>query len=880
MTRHEPPQARRLDPPGSGELVERSGLLEELDALFQATTSTSHGRVVAIGGEAGAGKTALVRRFCAEAEGTPLVLTGACEPLHTARPFGPFVEVADTLGGELAAVARNGRPDEIASALLVELDRSLPVVLVLEDLHWADEASLDVLRLLARRVESRSILVLATYRDDEVDRSHPFRLLLGDLPGALVRMWVPPLSLEAVVDLGDAAGLDGDELYRKTGGNPFFVTEILAAPAETIPDTVRDAVLARVERLGPDRRAVLEAIAVTSPRTEIWLLEALVPDASAALDRCLESGVVVSARDTVSFRHELARLAIEGSIAAGRTRGLHRRTLELLEEGGGHTPDPARLARHAEQALDPRAVLVYAPAAAELASSAGAHGEAAAQYARALAFAESMAPDQHADMLERHSLECHLSNNEASATESGRAAVAAFRELGDHLREAGALLNLATVQRIAGLTGDSTASVAAALDLLAEAPAGREQATAYAATAQIAMCNGDSAQMFEAASRALELAEETGDVETLAHVLTTVGTMEMESPETRAAGREKLDRSIRLARENDLGAPVPRAYNNLTYEAFRSLDLAMAKTCISEAVEYTTQHGLEIWRRIVLGSRAELELAEGRWDEAADTIAEALAGSKSGVPRLAALVALGQLRARRGDPDPWGPLDEAMSIARPAGELQVHVGVAAARAEAAWLEGRFDVVAAETDALVERARLANEEWALRDLVLWRFRAGIPEEPAPGDTSPSVLEISGQPTQAAERWAELGFRYESALALAGCDDEESLRRSLDELRALGARAAAMVVTRRLRERGARGIPRGPRSATSQNPAQLTRREVEVAALVADGLSDAEIAARLYLAEKTVGHHVSSILRKLGVARRGQVAAEAARIGLER
>jgi DNA-binding CsgD family transcriptional regulator len=719
--------------------------------------------------------------------------------------------------------------------------------------------------------------VLATYRDDELDRSHPFRLLLGDLPGALVRMRVPPLSQQAVVGLAETAGVDGDELYRKTAGNPFFVTEVLAAPAESIPDTVRDAVLARAERLGPDRRAVLEAIAATSPHTELWLLEALVPDASTGLDRCLESGVVVSERDTVSFRHELARIAIEGSITAGRARELHRSALELLESASGRPQDPARLARHAEQATDSRAVLLYAPAAAELASSAGAHGEAAAQYARALAFAESMTPEQHAGLLERHSLECHLSNNEASATESGRAAVAAFHEIGDHLREAAALLSLATVQRIAGQTGDSTASVAAALDLLAEAPAGHEQATAYAATAQIAMCNGDSAQMFQAASRALELAEETGDVETLVHVLTTVGTMEMESSETRAAGREKLERSIRLAKENDLGAPVARAYNNLTYEAFADLDLATAETCTTEAIEYCTEHGLEIWRRIALGSRAELELAEGRWDAAADTVAEALSGSKSGIPRLAALVALGQLRARRGDPDPWGPLDEALSIARPAGELQVHVGVAAARAEAAWLEGRLDVVATETEALVERARLANEDWALRDLVLWRFRAGIPEEPALGDASPSALEMTGRPAQAAERWAELGFRYESALALAGCDDEESLRRSLDELRDLGARAAATIVARRLRERGAKGIPRGPHSATSQNPAQLTPREVEVAALVADGLSDAEIAGRLFLSEKTVGHHVSSILRKLGVSRRGQVAAEAARLG---
>jgi DNA-binding CsgD family transcriptional regulator/tetratricopeptide (TPR) repeat protein len=860
------------------ELYERADQLARLDAELAAAVASGGGRVIAIGGEAGAGKTSLVRAFCAGAAGSPIVLRGGCDALYAARPLGPFVEIAESLGDGLAETTRGGRADEVASSLLAEIDARGPAIVVLEDLHWADETTLDVVRLLARRVESRRALVLLTYRDDEIDRAHPFRLLLGDLPASLGRLKVLPLSEEAVVGLADGAGLDGEELYRKTAGNPFFVTEVVAAPGEEIPDTVRDAVLARAARLEPEPQAVLEAIAVTSPHTELWLLESLVPDAVAHLDRCLSSGIVTLDGETIAFRHELARLAIDESLPPARRRELHRAALEALTASALTSSDAARLAFHAEGAGDVEALLVQAPAAAAEAARLGAHRDAALQYERALAQAGSMAPEQRADLLGRYAQECYLLNRGTDAIESGRAAVEAFRMLRDRLGEVNALLRLATIERVTGHNDDAVASVAKALELLEQVTEARPLAMAYAATAQIAMCNGDAPRMFEAAKRGIELAEWLGDVETLVHVLITVGTMEMEAPSTQAEGREKLLRSIELAKAEGLGELVARAYNNLAYESVAAQDVETGESCIREAIEYCTARGLDVWLQLALGSRAELELIRGDWDAAAETATQVLASPGAVIPRMGPLVVLGLVRARRGDPDPWGPLDEAAAIARASGELQSLVIVATARAETAWLEGRNDLVGDETGALVERARLGGDDWALRDLVLWRHRAGLEEPPAPGDPSPRPLELTGHPELAAERWTALGYPYEAALALAACGDEASQRRAVDELQQLGARAAAAIVARRLRERGLRGIPRGPRSSTARNPHSLTRRELEVLVLVAEGLSDAEIAGRLFLSEKTVGHHVSAILRKLGVARRGQAAAEAARLGL--
>ena len=238
---------------------------------------------------------------------------------------------------------------------------------------------------------------------------------------------------------------------------------------------------------------------------------------------------------------------------------------------------------------------------------------------------------------------------------------------------------------------------------------------------------------------------------------------------------------------------------------------------------------------------------------------------------------LGTVRARRGDPDVWGPLDEAWALAEPTGELPRMGSVAAARAEAAWLEGRHGMVADATEATLELAVRRNASWRIGELASWRRRAGV-EEVVSGAARPYALELSGEPAHAAGVWSEIGCPYEAALALADCDGEDALRGALAEFQRLDAAPAAAIVARRLRERGVRRVPRGPRAATRRNPSNLTPRELEVRALLTEGLRNAEIAERVFLAEKTVDHHVSALLRKLGARTRGEASAAAVRLGL--
>ena len=300
---------------------------------------------------------------------------------------------------------------------------------------------------------------------------------------------------------------------------------------------------------------------------------------------------------------------------------------------------------------------------------------------------------------------------------------------------------------------------------------------------------------------------------------------------------------------------------------------------LEAGLAYNSERGLELACLYLLAARARVELYQGRWADAAGTAEAVLRIPRtSTTPRIMALVVLALVRARRGDPEVWPLLDEAWALAEPTNELPRLAPVAAARGEAAWLQGDRDAIAPATAAAIELALERKAPFFVGELAAWRRRAGLHDTPPEAAAEPHDLQLAGDWARAAERWRQLGCPYEAALALADADEEVPLRRALDELQQLEARPAAAIVARRLRERGARGLPRGPRPTTRNNPGSLTRREQEVLTLVNDGLRNAEIAERLVLSERTIDHHVAAILRKLNVRSRGEASAAGIRLGL--
>ena len=829
------------------DLLERESLIAQLVA-FSKDAALGRGRMVAVGGEAGIGKSALVTRFVEECVDMDVHI-GRCDPLTTPRPMGALRDIAEP-GGRLAEALDGERaPHEICAIFLRQLRESSPgSIVVVEDVHWADEATLDLLRYVARRIADVPALVIMTFRDDETGPEHPTRVMLGDVASlpAVVRLQVPRLSAQAVTQIAAHHGLDGAELLLRTDGNPFFVTEVLAGGPVTIPDTVRDAVLARAARLDPVARRLLDLISILPSTAERWLLIQLTGADLRGLDACLAAGMLIEqTRTAVRFRHELARMSIELSLPVARRTELHRRLVEVLRTTRVSV-DPAWIVHHAQAAGDDATVLEIGPVAARRAAAAGAHREAAAHYAAILLRAEAMEPAQRAEILERRSYECYLTNDLIAAASAQEQARACWAAVGDQVRIGDSLRWLSRLYWFLARRDEADAAGASAVEVLERQEPGRELAMAFSNQAQLAMLAGRNSDAAAWGGRALELAERLGAIDIVVHALNNIGTAMGQTGDP--AGVSMVDRSLVIALENELDEHAARAYTNLLCMTVELRDLPAARRYADDGDRYCAERDLDTWRLYMAGWRARLELDSGHWAAAA-AVAVAVVTRRDAGPlnRINALTVLGLVRARLGEPGVGEVLDEALDLARRTGEAVRVANVVAARAEAAWLAGSADPPPELTE-LLSVAEIAELPMSRAELLPWARRFTITDEAgAPPPTS-----------------------YDDALAAIDGSDVERIRRAAETLRALGARPALNRASAALRALGAPAV-RPARSSTAANPGGLTSRELEVLLLVRDGLSDSAIAQRLVLSGRTVGHHVSAVLRKLAVAHRADAGA---------
>ena len=341
---------------------------------------------------------------------------------------------------------------------------------------------------------------------------------------------------------------------------------------------------------------------------------------------------------------------------------------------------------------------------------------------------------------------------------------------------------------------------------------------------------------------------------------------------------EELGQVLEDAQRTGLVEQVGLTYLPLVDVALDVRRYDVAAAGLAKGLEYCSDHGLELFRLYLLSHRGRLYLAQGRWAQAADAAGMVLRIPRTSInPRITALTVLGLVRARRGDPGHRPLLDEAWGLAQPTGEVGRLGPVAAARAEAAWLNSDPDGVASATELALALALKCSPALA-DELGVWRYRAGLGAAKPVVAGSPHGLQLADRWDEARALWAEAGCPYEAALCLADADDEARPRLALDELLALDARPAAAIVARRLRDRGVTSLPRGPRATTRRNQYGLTAREVEVLALLNKGLQNSQIAGRLVVSVKTVEHHVEAILRKLGARTRADVRATATSLGI--
>ncbi len=856
-------------------LLERDTALGTLHRCYR-TAIRGNGQLVLLRGEAGAGKTTVITQFLATLDPGTRVLRGWCDGLAAPRPLGPFIDMLAYLpvsqGASIRAAIDAGDTEAIYARLVGVVGDGTPSVCVIEDLHWADGAALDLLRYVARRIDTLPVLLLVSYRDDQIGPTHPLAVLLGDVAtwATVTRMALDPLSAAGVAALAAGSGINAQALYRLTDGNAFFVTEMLAAGPDALGDgdlpcSVSEAVRGRLARLSAAGRETAYAAAICGPLVHPALLEAVSPGAAGTLSECLAAGVLVADADAVGFRHELTRRAIVEQIPDFQRRVLHKRALTALLEPPIEPDTLAALTFHAEQAGDTDTLISIGPAAAERAAGFGAHRQAADLYALVLHHAGTI-PDEHKVVwLERHAFSSYLSGQAEAAELSWRQAIALHQRLGNPHQSAEGLRRLSHVLQLLGRPTEALAAAHASLRLLEDLEPSPQLAWSLINMAHIAALALDPA-CARYAARAKALGAHFRDPTVVIHArgyaaLTTVfcsdtGWDEFEEVWREAAAAPRLEEHSGI-----LGVLLG------TFAVVRG-DFGRAKRYLAEVAAYLDHRELGMFQSLVAGLQALTGLARGDWTSAA-LAAEQILTQPELAPqhRIAPLITVALIRARRGEEPVWPLLDEALEAAT--GSL-LRLPVCAARAEAAWL--------ADDDEAVQRCAAevltvsgTAYTWLGGSLRRWAHLAGDRSGLDVVSATPYEREINGDWCAATQEWMLRDCPYDAAIAqLSG--DVDAVEAALGTFRQLGARAAARRTQQRLAHLRGRD-PDRRRKDTSADPRGLTKRQRDVLELLAAGRRDAEIATALYISTKTANTHVCAIMAKLGVHNRTQAAAYA-------
>jgi DNA-binding CsgD family transcriptional regulator/tetratricopeptide (TPR) repeat protein len=853
------------------ELLERDSALAAL-VEASAAAASGEGRMVCISGEPGIGKTSLVRRFLDDLGADGRVLFGTCDDLSIPRPLGPFRDLAGSVSTELEDVlAADASPHDIQDQLIAELERPpRPTVLVLEDIHWADNATLDSITLLGRRIGTLPALLVVTYRGGEAPPGHPLYAALGAVRGDyLVQLDLLPLSRMAVAAL---AGDDADELYAATGGNPFYVSELLASrDAAELPPSVAKAVLARVSRLDDVARRLVELVSVVPNRVSTAVLDAVMPGWAAAAEEPERRQLLEMDGAQVRFRHELARNAVLSSIPAVSRRRLHAEVLDALLDAHA---DPADIVHHAEAAGADDVLSEYALVAARRAAALESNHEAYVHYLRASDFVGRLAPVEQADLLEELATAAYLVGRLDDAFAAIEFAIPIHRDLGDQAAVGRCTRVLSRFHWFVGDGGPARAKALEAITILEPLGESIEFARACSGVAQLAMLAEDGEQALRWGRRALELATRLGDESTRAHALVNIGCAKVQ----RDPGEiETLLEAHALADATGEREDATRALGNLGYVLMSWGMPEAALRYEREALAYAETYEVHTYVSYVTTGLAWLRLRSGDWDEA-ERVTQGEVERGITVVQLLAKTVLAELAVRRGDADARNRLTDLAAHADRAEEPQRIMPVIELMTELSLTGGeptpdeRFEQLAGQLRA---RGGLRGR-FAVR-LAAWGAVAGIEIEVEAPASGPYAAMMRRDWRAAADEFGELGWVYDRALMLSLLDDQGALVEAIQIARRLSAAPLMKRVTARMRELGLR-VPRGPRKTTRVNPAGLTARQLEVLALVADGLTNAEIAERLVVSQRTAEHHVAAVLTKLGVATRREAARRASELRL--
>jgi len=851
-------------------LLERDDELQTLGSAFSSAVA-GQGVGIAVAGESGVGKTSLVARALEVAPPGVRTMRVHCDPLGTPRPLGPIRDLGLTA---LEPRYETARASELGDCLYQEL-RTTPTMMLVEDLHWIDEVSADVLRVLARRVEAAPLALMLTYRDLEIGPRHPIRPLLGDI--ASLEGWrtlaLRPLSLAAVTDLAAGTGLDPVRLHELTGGNAFFVTSVLREPDRPIPASVRDAVLAQVYEVEHGDLEVLQLIAICPDGLDHRILPTLGIDLP-TLRRLDELALLTRTEHRLAFRHELARLAVASSVPPGGAAVLHARLLDALETL--EWTDPAVLTHHAVGAQDAQRVLQHARAGVTEAIATRSNTEAAGYLELALTHLPRTAPvAERAQLLGQLGTFQYLTGRLNEAMTTIRASMRAWEQAGSPIGVAEGYAALAACEYQIGRGAASREHVARACEIAETTGDPATIALTHGWMAMLANAASDPPRAAASARRAAGAGAEAGiaEFEAMGRVMLLGSDALLAVPGARS---QLLDYANEV-REQGNDEVAWYGYSLVLAADFQQGNLRDAQRVVDDVVAFAIDRDLAVAQDWNISFRGMLHFWAGRWRAAVEDCEASLDGTQ-----LASVwppLILGLVELRCGEGDGHAQLDAAWSLARSIDEPLRTLAACTGLAERQWMTGDVDerVTKETADILRELGVVTPCRWAAGELAVWLRRLGLAFDDSVITAEPYHSHLQGRTEQAARFWQQAGNPFNEAMALADSHDAADHVRAVTLLDRLGALGTADRLRVELRRRGMDDVPQRPRESTRANPGGLTNRQVDVARLVAEGLTNQEIANRLYISSKTADHHVSAILAKLALPNRRAVALRAEELG---
>ena len=852
----------------AGSLFEREDQLAALEKAVKATSEL--GTVVLVSGEAGHGKTSLVNTVLRTLDHRYRVLRASCEPVGIPAAFAPLFDLLDVLPDELARdlKAGGGRPAVYAGMLdLIKNDR---IVLLLEDLHWSDEATMGLVRYLGRRIEATNSSLIVTYRSEELESNPQLRLVIADLGPSAIRIEVPALTLAGVSQMARDLDLDAGALHQATLGNPFFVEEVIRHPHHDLPPTVQNAVLANAGHLPKTAREFLNLVALSHDGVDLTFAESLHAKASTDLDLALQRRLIMMSNDRVACRHELIRESLAQAIPEATKRRLHRQLLANLEAKVGESPDIARLAYHSIGAGDTGKSLTYSLQAARGTAQAGAHRQAAHHYDNALRHPHGTTSEILSEMLLDAAWEFCLINDFDRARNLARERIALAPS---ELETSRAWAWLAFYESRQNDLDAAKEAAGIAIEGLRNHPVSEELAVALGVAAWVDLAEGHWARAIELGDETERVAQAAGATHVAIYGATTAGTARSVLSDPR--GKVQIEEAARMGVEMKLGEFTARAMNNRGGVALSRGRLEEARHWFDQMIEYSAANELDAWYIAGVATRAFINVMSGRWQDA-DTDLEVVTGQKTCLQtEVEVLVTAATLRSRRADPRSAESIESVLTRVVGSRDHDIMAMGCVLALQGAWMG--FGSVQAAQELYVRFLAGCDLDPVLRSrLGFWARRLDF-DPPEGAMAGPVGLEWNGQIAEAADAWEQLGFPVETAITRALVPNA-NFEAVFGDLRRMGAEGVIRGLRRELERRGVKHIPRGERATTRNNPGGLTAREAEVLALIAAGHSNAAIANELFITEKTAGHHVSAVLAKLGVKSRVQAATLAVTNGL--